>query len=138
MKNEEALIQERESERQKKIRTLLTLWRDPALTEVVEVLRNANGRPLPQPQVPTRSIKAMKIGEAVFEIATRLPTRLSSRHVMAELERGGFEFKAKDRRGSVRDVLYALAKAGTIKLVKKAEGDEPNLYEWPNRPPFEP
>jgi len=138
MKNAEALIQERERERQKKIGTLLALWRDPALTEVVEVLRNANGRALPEPQALTRSIKATKIREAVFQIATRLPARLSSRHVMAELERGGFEFAAKDPMGSVRDVLYALAKAGTIKLVKKAEGDEPNLYEWPNRPPFEP
>jgi hypothetical protein len=57
---------------------------------------------------------------------------------MVELDRGVFEFEARDRMGSVRDVLYGLAKAGTIKLVKKAEGDEPNLYEWPNRPPFEP
>ena len=56
---------------------------------------------------------------------------------MAELERGGFEFKAKDRIGSVRDVLYGLAKAEIIKLVKRAQGDEPNLYEWISRPPFD-
>jgi hypothetical protein len=123
--NLETLIQEKERAREAKIRNLLALWRDPELASVVALLKNGHSHEAPANE-GYRSIRG-----AIIALAGRLPQRFTARDALTVLKEAGFQSKAKDQVGAVRDALYTLHnKENKIKIVKKAEGESPNIYEW--------
>jgi hypothetical protein len=136
----DAIIRERERARQFKVEALLKLWSDPDLAGVVEVLKSGDSQVPHGPDdssiknfsPPKRSPGSIK--QAIIAVAERLPRSFDTRTVLRALQEAHFQFQAKDQVGSVRDALYALTKEARLKLVRKAQGETPNLYEWVKRP----
>ena len=130
----EKLISERERVREIKKNNLLALWRDPELAGIVEVLKNGHlGSPTEQ-QEPTKAVPAKRpsgsIRQAIIGLAESLPKQFTARNILETLQHNGYRFKASDRIGAVRDALLALGKDGEVRIVQKAAGESPNVFEW--------
>jgi len=126
----EAVILERERAREVKVKNLLALWRDPELAEIVALLENGPIQGSQQRLEPQKLPEGIKQAIMAMAHSDQVPKRFSPRQVLGALERNGFEIKARDPIGSVRDALCVLKHDAKVRLVEKAHGENPNKFEW--------
>jgi hypothetical protein len=72
--------------------------------------------------------------DAIIGLRPELPIQFGATEILSLLESKNFGFAGKDPKGAVKDALYAMTKSGwpkpLIKLAKRGEGGQPNLYEF--------
>jgi hypothetical protein len=100
---------------------------DPGIRELMRLIVNSESRPvsalMPEPPDESGSLSG-----AVHAAVARMNGHYSVRDVIAEMERAGYKFQAKNPRSAVTTVLNKLVQRKRIALVSEGKGGQPSVY----------